>query len=119
MVRSFTFALAVLGTAAVLSAQAQTPSQGRPPVDQPAGQQPPYTPAPSPMPPDPASQPPTTSTTTMSSSTTTATDAGKVTWSGCLKPGATAGTWMLDNATLAPASGSTAGASAAGSSSQA
>jgi hypothetical protein len=79
MVRSLTFVIATFGAAAVLGAQAPYPA--------PAGAQPPAEP--------PAVQAPSPSTST---STTAKID--KVTWSGCLKPGTTPGSWVLENAEM-------------------
>ena len=116
MVRSLTFAFVTFGTAAVLSAQAPAPSTARPPADQPAAQQPaekPYTPAPAQTPSpaaEPATQQPATTTSTSQMSSTTT--AGQVTYSGCLKPGPTAGSWVLESAQLAPAAGASSSAQA-------
>jgi hypothetical protein len=85
MVRSLTFVLAMVGAAAVLTAQ--TPSQN---------QQYPSAPA------QPAGQQPAGQTT---SSTRNTADAN-VTWRGCLKPGTTAGTWILESAEMMPSAAS-------------
>jgi hypothetical protein len=85
MVRSLTFVLAMVGAAAVLTAQ--TPSQN---------QQYPSAPA------QPAGQQPAGQTTSSTSKTADA----NVTWRGCLKPGTTAGTWVLESAEMMPSAAS-------------
>ena len=75
-------------TAAVISAQAPA-APANPPADQPAAQQP-TTPKPS----------------TPSAS---ATAANKVTYTGCVKPGTTSGSWILENAEVASKAGSAPG----------
>jgi hypothetical protein len=86
MVRSLTFVIATFGAAAVLAAQTPYPA--------PAGAQ-------------PAAQQPAPQTPSPSTSASTSASANKVTWSGCLKPGTTAGTWTLESAEM-PASASAA-----------
>jgi hypothetical protein len=88
MVRSLTLAFATAFAVAAVSAQA--PAQNAPATDPPAAQQ--ATPSPQ----QPAAQP------------SQAKDASKVTMTGCLKPGATAGTWTLETAPIASAAGTTA-----------
>jgi hypothetical protein len=98
MVRSLTFAVATVAAAAVLSAQ--TPSPAAP--AQPGGQ-------------PPAVQQPTPPTSSPGASASTSASGDKVTWSGCLKPGTTAGTWILDSAEM-PALATGAGGTAVGTS---
>jgi hypothetical protein len=94
MVRSLTFLLAMMCAAAIGAAQTpQTPPSTNPP---PAGQ------------PAPTSQQPSEPSGRM-------TTGNAVTYSGCVKPGTTAGTWILDNADVT----AKAGAGQAGASTQA
>jgi hypothetical protein len=85
MVRSLTFLPAMMCAAAIVAAQ--TPTQYPPATNPPAAGQPPT-----------VSQQPSESSGPM-------TTANTVTYSGCVKPGATAGTWILDNADLTPKAG--------------
>ena len=70
----------------------------------PAPAQPPATPAPAQQ---QTTQKPSTPAASQSS------QAGKVTYTGCLKPGTTADSWTLENAEMASASGSKSSATAA------
>jgi hypothetical protein len=90
MVRSLTLAFATACAVAAVSAQA--PAQNRSATDPPAAQQA----TPSPPPQQPAAQ------------SSQASDTSKVTMTGCLKPGATAGTWTLETAPIPSAAGTTA-----------
>jgi hypothetical protein len=92
MVRTLTIASVTLFAVAGLSAQA--PSTDRPAANQPAVQQP-AQPAPAPATPQ-----------TPAASPSQASDPNKVTMTGCLKPGATAGTWTLETAAIPSASSS-------------
>jgi hypothetical protein len=106
MVRSLTFALATVGAAAVLFAQAPAPDQpagGRPGAQAPSTQQP-ATPAP-----NPSTEPSQRPSTPMSSAS-----GEKATWRGCVKPGATPGSWILESAELAPAAGASSPVGTAG-----
>ncbi len=85
MVRSSVCVLALLCAAAVVAAQ--TPAQQPPAAPQPKTQQPAQ------QPPAPPPQP---------------AQANKVTYTGCLKPGATAESWTLENADMASAASATA-----------
>jgi hypothetical protein len=91
MVRSLTFLPAMMCAAAIVAAQ--TPAQDRPTTNPPAAGQPTTQ-----QPTTPASQPPSMPSGQMAT-------AAKVTYSGCVKPGTTAGTWILENADLTPAAG--------------
>jgi hypothetical protein len=104
MTRLLTLALATMSATAIVMAQAPAPRPG----DQPSTQQP-ATPSPSPGRPtaSPAEQTPSPSP----SSSSSAASADKVTYTGCLKPGTTAGTWVLENAQVASAAGSAAASS--------
>ncbi len=91
-------------TAAMVTAQApagEKPAGNTPTTQQPAGQQPtaqqPTTPRPT-TPPSTAQQP-----ADMSSKA-----GAKVTYTGCVKPGTTAGTWTLENAEVQRAGGASA-----------
>jgi hypothetical protein len=97
MTRLLTLVLAILCAAGIVMAQA--PAGDQRPGDQPAAQAPPPS---SPQPASPAQQAPSPS------SSKTASTADKVTYTGCLKPGTTAGTWVLENAQAASASGAAA-----------
>jgi hypothetical protein len=88
MIRSFYAVPAMFCLAAAL-VTAQAPPAEQPAAQQPAAQQP-TTPRPS-TPATPAQQP-----TRPDAST-----ANKVTYTGCIKPGATEGTWILENAEVA------------------
>lgn len=91
MIRSFYAVPAMLCvTAALVTAQA--PAGEKPATQQPAAQQP-TTPRPT-TPPTTAQQP-----TRPADSSTMA--ANKVTYTGCIKPGTTEGTWILENAEVA------------------
>ena len=98
MVRSLTFVPAMLCVAAIAAAQTPTPAAPERPTNPPAAQQP---------------------TTPRPDATMSATS---VTYTGCLKPGTTPGTWILDSAELAKsmgagsASAATPGAGAVGTS---
>ena len=89
MVRSLALVSTMLCAAAFVSAQAPVdrpdPAAGQPAVQQPAS---------------PAAQQPAPSADRPSAST-----AGKVTYSGCVKPGTAPGTFVLDSAELSPAAG--------------
>jgi hypothetical protein len=94
MVRTMTFVVAILSAAAIVAAQA--PAQPAPPKgggDAPAIQQP----APTTPPSSPGQKP-------MASS------AGKVTYTGCVKPGSAADSWILENAEIAGKETAAAGA---------
>lgn len=97
MNRLLTLALASLCATAIVSAQAPYPAPQQPSPQRPAGAQP-----------SPPAQQPSSPSTPSSSA---ASSADKVTYSGCLKPGTTAGTWVLESAQLSPAAGSAASAS--------
>jgi hypothetical protein len=56
----------------------------------------------------PAAQQPTPRPTTPPTAETAAKAAGKVTYTGCVKPGTTAGTWILENAEVQRAGGASA-----------
>jgi hypothetical protein len=95
MIRSFYAILAMLCvTAVVATAQAPAGDKPAPAAQQPAAQQP------------PAQQP----TTPRPSTSARESAAGKVTYTGCIKPGATAGTWILENAEVAAKPGAAPGA---------
>lgn len=91
MVRSLGFVLAVLCAGAVVAAQApaQEPPTQYPTTQQPAGQ-------PAQKPPAPPAPPTQTA------------QVNKVSYTGCLKPGATAESWTLENAEMASAAGAPA-----------
>jgi hypothetical protein len=103
MFRSLTLVPAMLCVAAIAAAQTPTPAAPAAPAspDRPAAQQ-------------PATPPARPADSSMSASA--------VTYTGCLKPGATPGTWILDSAELAKsmgagsASAATPGAGAVGTS---
>jgi hypothetical protein len=96
MVRSLTLLPAMMCAAAIVAAQ--TPTQKPPATNPPAAGQP-----------SPSSQQPSEPSGQMMT-------ANAVTYSGCVKPGTTAGTWILDNADLTPKAGMAgqAGSSAQG-----
>ena len=71
---------------AAVTVTAQTPPQDRP----------------APSPPAPTTQTPTAQQPTPKPSMDKSTVANNVTYSGCLKPGATSGTWILENVEIAP-----------------
>ena len=106
MVRSLALVPAMLCAAAIATAQTPAPAY---PADKPA------TPA-AQQPATPAAQPARPAESSMTATT--------VTYTGCLKPGTTPGTWLLESAELArpagaagaTASAATAGASAVGTS---
>jgi hypothetical protein len=103
MVRSLTFVPAMLCVAAIATAQTPTPAT---PAEKPATPttQQPATPHPAPATPaSPSSQSAKPADSSMAAST--------VTYTGCLKPGTTPGTWILDNAELARQMGASASAS--------
>lgn len=77
MVRSLTFVPAMLCVAAIAAAQTPTPAAPERPAERPAVQQPATPPSESSM------------------------KASTVSYTGCLKPGTTPGTWILDSAELA------------------
>ena len=81
--------------AALVTAQAPA-DRPNPPAEQPSAQQP-TTPRPS-TPPMPAQQP-------ASPSETSTMAANKVTYTGCVKPGTAADTWVLENAEVAQKAG--------------
>ena len=93
MVRSLTLVSTMLCAAAFVSAQAPVdrpdPAAAQPAVQQPAS---PAAPAQAPS----ADRP-------------SASTAGKVTYSGCVKPGTAPGTFVLDSAELSPAAGAASG----------
>jgi hypothetical protein len=94
MIRSLYAVPAMLCVAAAL-VTAQAPAEDRPAGNAPAAEQQPA-----------AQQPgaqPTTSTSSMD----------KVTYVGCIKPGTTSGTWILENAEVAPRAGAPASSSTA------
>ena len=82
--------------AALVTAQAPADRPNPPAAEQPAAQQP-TTPRPS-TPPMPAQQP-------ASPSETSTMAANKVTYTGCVKPGTAADTWVLENAEVAQKAG--------------
>ena len=85
--------------AALVTAQAPADRPNPPAAEQPAAQQP-TTPRPS-TPPMPAQQPASPSeTSTMAANT--------VTYTGCVKPGTAADTWVLENAEVAQKAGASA-----------
>ena len=99
MIRSFYAVPAMFCLAAALVA-AQAPAEDRPAGNAPAAQQPgapdravqqPTTPRPAT--PTPSAQQPTRPAETFM--------ANKVTYTGCIKPGPTSGTWILENAEVA------------------
>ena len=67
------------------------------------------------VPRDPAQQQPTQKPTTPPAAAAQA-DASKVTYTGCLKPGTAADTWILENAEVASAAGAKSPAATAGTS---
>ena len=87
MPRLWTLVLTLLCATAILAAQA--PAGSQPSTQQPAAQQP--------SSPQPSSQ-----------SASSSSSAPKVTYTGCLKPGSTAGSWVLDSAEMAPPAGAAA-----------
>jgi len=93
MIRSLAIVPAMLCAAALVSAQAPAGRPAGDPADQPAVQQP-ATPA--------APQSPSASIPSSM--------AGKVTYTGCVKPGTTPGTFILDSAELSPAAGASSAA---------
>ncbi|HET7157763.1 MAG TPA: hypothetical protein VFI62_02135 [Burkholderiales bacterium] len=99
MIRSFYAIPAMLCvTAALVTAQAPAgdkPASNPPAVQQPAAQQPPATPKPTTPP--PSAQAPARPSESMA--------ANKATYTGCLKPGTTAGTWILESAEVAAKAG--------------
>ena len=107
MPRLMTLVLTVLCAGAIVAAQA--PAGNQPSSQTPAAQQPAY---PSPgQPSTPSTQRPSTespSTQTPSSASPSTSTASTVTYTGCLKPGPTAGSWVLDSAELSPAMGASA-----------
>src|SRR4051812_8584140 len=86
MVRSLTFAFTVLSAAAIVSAQAPGGRPAGEPATAPATQQP--------------STPAGQQTTPSADRQTTS--AAKVTYVGCVKPGTTPGTFILDSAEVSP-----------------
>ena len=102
MVRSLT--LSLIFCSAVAAATAQTPAQEQPAKEQPAAQQPAQQPAPPQPYAEPSQRPATPSAATPAQNSM----ANTVTYSGCLKPGATPGTWTLENAAIAAAGAATA-----------
>ena len=84
--------------AALVSAQAPADRPNPPAGDQPAAQQP-ATPRPT-TPPAPAQQPTRPETSAMA--------ADKVTYTGCVKPGTAADTWVLESAEVAQKAGASA-----------
>jgi hypothetical protein len=91
MVRWLTSVLAILFAATLLAAQAPAEQQ-KPEAQQPAAQQPAQQ--------QPAQQQPASPAQTA--------QANKVTYTGCLKPGATAQSWILEESEMASAAGATA-----------
>jgi hypothetical protein len=113
MTRSFYAIPAVLClTAAVVTAQA--PAEDRPAANAPAAQQPaPAQPAAqqptTPRPTTPPARPAEPSTQTARPSDPASTSAANtLTYTGCIKPGTTAGTWVLENAEAAARPGASA-----------
>jgi len=97
MVRSLTLVPVMMCAAAIVAAQA--PAQPYPPAGQkPATQQ-------------PTTQQPATPTTQQPTAQQPMT-ASKVTYSGCVKPGTTPGSWILESADLTPSTGASGQASA-------
>ncbi len=90
MLRSLTFAFATVFAVATLAAQA--PAQDQPAGDRPAVQQ---------APPEPAQQPSQPPAREPAASPKSTSDSSKVTMTGCLKPGATAGSWTLETSPAA------------------
>ncbi|HKY22741.1 MAG TPA: hypothetical protein VJM31_16125 [Vicinamibacterales bacterium] len=109
MVRSLGFVAAMMCVAAVASAQTPTP----PSADRVAPAAPPAVTLPTT--PRPATPPPSQQSAKPAESAVAATT---VTYTGCLKPGATSGTWILDSAELARQVGGQASASAPAASSE-
>lgn len=100
MIRSFYAVPAMFCLAtALVTAQA-------PPAEKPAAQQPAAQPA--------AQQPTTAQQPTRPDSSTSA--ANKVTYTGCIKPGTTEGTWILENAEVAQRAGAASAPSTVGTS---
>jgi hypothetical protein len=98
MIRSFYSILAILCVTAVV-ATAQAPAGDKPADTSPTAAQP------------TAQQPPAQQPTTPKPSTSAKEPAaGKVTYTGCVKPGTTAGTWILENAEIAAKPGAAPGA---------
>jgi hypothetical protein len=96
MIRSFYAILAMLCVTAVV-ATAQAPAGDKPAGNAPAADQQPAAQQPTtPRPSSPAQEP--------------ASAANKVTYTGCVKSGATAGTWILESAEVAPKPGAAPGA---------
>lgn len=95
--------------AALVTAQAPAPDRpadNAPAAEQPASPQQPAAQQPAPATPRPSTQTPSTQTRGAAEPSTSA--ANKVTYVGCVKPGATAGTWILEHAEVAQRSGATA-----------
>ena len=88
---------------AAVTVAAQTPPQDRPAGNPPATQQ-------------PGAQTPTAQPPAQKPAPEPGMSANRVTYSGCVKPGATPGSWILDNAEIAPPAGQTAEAKPAASS---
>jgi hypothetical protein len=96
MTRLLTLLLAIVCSTALVAAQGAYPPAQQPATPQPSAGQ-------------PAQQPSSPAT----SSAPAASTADKVTYTGCLKPGTKAGTWVLENAQVAPAAGAAATAASA------
>lgn len=115
MIRSLCTVPAMLCLAAVV-ATAQTPSAdrpaGNPQPEQPAAPQPA---AQQPATPRPATPPPSTKQPARPGETLTIA-ANKVTYTGCLKPGSTPGTWILESAEVAQRADAASAPSAVGTS---
>ena len=104
MVRSLTLVPVMMCAAAIVAAQA--PAQPYPPAGQKPATQQPTTQQPTTQ--EPTTQQPTTQQPTAQQSMA----ANKVTYSGCVKPGTTPGSWILESADLTPATGASGQASA-------
>jgi len=100
MLRSFTLLMTIVWAGATIAAQSPEPSAPAAPGG--AAQQAPATPRPDPGP----------------SSTPAAqrSDAGKVTYVGCVKPGTGADSFVLESASIAPVAGASSAPSAVGTS---
>lgn len=101
MLRSFTLLMTIVWAGATIAAQSPEPSAPAAPGG--AAQQAPATPRPDPGPSStPAAQ--------------RSSDTGKVTYVGCVKPGAGTDSFVLESASIAPAAGASSAPSAVGTS---
>jgi hypothetical protein len=115
MIRSFSMVPAMLCLAAAV-ATAQTPAPDRP-SDNPQAQEPaaPQPAAQQPTTPRPTTPPPSAQQPARPAETSTMA-ANKVTYTGCLKPGTTPGTWILESAEVAQRTDAASAPSAVGTS---